>query len=223
MVDLDSYIIQKLAEGYREEAIKRVLVNNKYSPANVDQAIIKCRNRMMENKVDKFYISKTPSTKLKQRSLTLSTVFTVLVLFFQSLAFFFSDNQIILGISSLVIVGAITYLLFWLISTSIELKKDAQSVPSPYLLLLLLVPLGLGFVNFNYAELIVPMLFLSIVIVYLLLLLFNDDVKSLLKINTAKASTLTGTVLMILGAIFFTPFALIIYIQRKINQVSTSN
>jgi len=122
---LVNYVKTTMAQGYTAEQLKQGLVQKGYNATEVDEAIsvasgaaAPAAEPSKEVPMQEVQTSQASSDGIKKRNPVLVLIFTIITL----------------GI----------YGLYWIVSTTNELKRNTQSAPNPWLLLLMLIP----FVNF---------------------------------------------------------------------------
>ena len=103
-----NYLKKEEAEGYSEEQLKEVLLENGYDPKEIQEAIEYVRESKSKQKSSKDK-AQTKVSGIKKR------------------------NPILALVLSFVTFGI--YILYWLITTALSLRKNTEEIPHPILII----------------------------------------------------------------------------------------
>ena len=121
--ELINYIKTEEAQGYSPEQLRTYLLQYGYPSQDVDEAIQYANNNNL--------IAQQPSYQTKSKSFGIK-----------------HRNPFLVLLLSLITFGL--YTIYWLVSTTNELRNNTKSAPNPLLLLLLFIPIVNIFMIFVY-------------------------------------------------------------------------
>jgi len=117
------YIKRHKAKGFSEDKIREVLIEYGHSKRKVKEAMKAARGEMPEKKIKE----KPPKIKEKPAKMPASSIRIK------------RRNPFLVFLFSLITAGI--YWIYWLVSTTKELRRNTDSAPNPWLILLFFVPL----------------------------------------------------------------------------------
>ncbi|MFW6233197.1 MAG: hypothetical protein ACOC3Z_00880 [Nanoarchaeota archaeon] len=204
---LFNYILKYRKKGYTEKQLSSRLFKDGWSNKEIKDALELVNKKIKKQKLNKKTVKKTNQEKKDSKNDS-SKISQVLIK---------KRNPLLVVLFSIISLGI--YLIYWLISTNIEIKKKIYSSPSPYWILFILLFNISGFSVYALSSILKISFFYSLIIALSLFLVsFILSIIYFYKYSEA-INKLTGfnKILLTLLWILFWPVAVFIS-QKQLNK-----